>query len=78
MRVRFTPYGITREITGGVTEIELQDNSVGKLRQTLSETYPAMRALSSLMIAVNQEYAPDDKVIQPGDDVALIPPVSGG
>lgn len=56
----------------------MQDNSVGKLRQTLSETYPAMRALSSLMIAVNQEYAPDDKVIQPGDDVALIPPVSGG
>ncbi len=30
------------------------------------------------MIAVDQEYAPDDRPIPPGADLAAIPPVSGG
>ena len=30
------------------------------------------------MIAINEEYAVDGDLIQPGDVVALIPPVSGG
>ena len=31
-----------------------------------------------LVMAVNREYAPDDRVLAAGDEVALIPPVSGG
>jgi MoaE-MoaD fusion protein len=31
-----------------------------------------------LVMAVNREYAPDDQVLDPGDELALIPPVSGG
>src|SRR5215210_4430680 len=31
-----------------------------------------------LVMAVNREYAPDDHVLDPGDELALIPPVSGG
>ena len=31
-----------------------------------------------LLYAVNLEYAGEDRVLQPGDEVALIPPVSGG
>ena len=30
------------------------------------------------MIAVNEEYALDEQVINKGDVIALIPPVSGG
>jgi molybdopterin converting factor small subunit len=30
------------------------------------------------LVAVNQEYAGYDRVIQPGDEIALIPPVAGG
>ena len=30
------------------------------------------------LVAVNQEYAAYDRVLEPGDEVALIPPVSGG
>ena len=30
------------------------------------------------MIAVNEEYGDDETVINEGDDIALIPPVSGG
>jgi len=31
-----------------------------------------------LVMAVNREYAPRDRVLDPGDELALIPPVSGG
>jgi molybdopterin synthase catalytic subunit len=34
--------------------------------------------LPALMIMVNQEYATRDHVLQDGDELALIPPVSGG
>jgi MoaE-MoaD fusion protein len=33
---------------------------------------------SSLAIAVNQEYSPLDRVLREGDEVGLLPPVSGG
>ena len=32
----------------------------------------------SLMVSVNQEYVDRDTVLQDGDEVAFIPPVSGG
>lgn len=31
-----------------------------------------------LVMAVNREYASEDTVLDPGDELALIPPVSGG
>ena len=31
-----------------------------------------------IVVAVNTDYADADVVLQPGDDVCLIPPVSGG
>ena len=40
--------------------------------------YPKMKALSSMMVAVNNSYAPDDLELKEGDEIALIPPVSGG
>lgn len=53
---------------------------------TLSEVYEAMRqrhpALEqdrkAVRGAINQEFAPWDAVVSDGDEVAFIPPVSGG
>lgn len=49
------------------------------LKLQLSAAYPVQAAqISVSMIAINQEYAPDDAPIGEGDEIALIPPVSGG
>jgi molybdopterin synthase sulfur carrier subunit len=34
--------------------------------------------MDTVMTAVNEEFAPDDTVIEDGDEIAFIPPVSGG
>lgn len=53
--------------------------TAGELKSLLSEAYPdAKSQISTAFVAVNQEYALADQLIQAGDEVALIPPVSGG
>lgn len=50
-----------------------------ELLKVLEAEYPGLAPMaSSLAIAVNREYATPDRRLQDGDEVALIPPVSGG
>lgn len=52
---------------------------VADLRQILSGRFPLLdERLKNALVAVNQQYAEDDDLIQPGDEVAFFPPVSGG
>ena len=73
-------FGIARDVLGQsslMLEVPGQ-GTVGELRTFLLEAYPGMDRLKSLAIAVNAEYAEDSRMIQTGDEVVLIPPVSGG
>lgn len=50
-----------------------------QLLQALQEQYPGLAKIAPVLaIAVNREYATPDRLLQDGDEVALIPPVSGG
>jgi molybdopterin converting factor small subunit len=51
---------------------------MGDLLRILTDRYPALSKLSSLTIAVNGEYSQPHTIINSGDEVAIIPPVSGG
>jgi MoaE-MoaD fusion protein len=55
--------------------IELPDGA--RVRDALDELGDLAADLP-LVMAVNREYAPEDHVLDPGDELALIPPVSGG
>lgn len=45
----------------------------------LSEQYPQAKALwAKCFVAVDQSYASDGHVLLPAEEVAIIPPVSGG
>lgn len=73
-------FGITKEVLKGRSiKIELDKPvKVGHLKEVLLEKYPELGDLNSLAIAVNSEYADDDADLKAHDEVALIPPVSGG
>jgi len=72
-------FGVARDIMGGA-EIPLVDSiqNVGELKALLLNRYPKLKDLNSLLIAVNQKYASDEVSIAETDEIALIPPVSGG
>lgn len=61
-------------------DIELPDNTtVGDALKHLIERYPALGArAANLAAAVNHAYVTWDQVLHHGDELALIPPVSGG
>lgn len=80
MNLTILLFGITRDIIGGNSfTIALENASrVSDLKKKLYDNYPEMKKLRSLMIAVNSEYAADDLELHEKDEIALIPPVSGG
>jgi molybdopterin synthase sulfur carrier subunit len=72
-------FGIAREIMqGGVIKADAELHTAGELRIWLEENYPKLKSLRSFMIAINNEYASADAKINAGDEIAVIPPVSGG
>lgn len=53
--------------------------TVADLVRTLAAEYPRLPvAAGAIYASVNRVYAGEDTVLQPGDEVALFPPVSGG
>ncbi len=72
-------FGIVKDIVAAPVITVAEDiATVGDLKQWLFRQYPGMQNLRSLMIAVNSAYAGNEQVLSPGDEVAVIPPVSGG
>ena len=81
MKVAVKLFAAARELAGGgQVEIELPPGAdLAELRQALATRYPKLAALSSRsLMAVNAEYASDSTPVTEGDELALIPPVSGG
>ena len=53
--------------------------TVGSVAQEVFERYPGLIGTpTALVLAVNEEYQLHDYELADGDEVALIPPVSGG
>lgn len=72
-------FGIAKDIFGGSSiEVDLQGTDVKSLKALLEERYSRLKDLKSYMLAVNNEYAADDRVLHENDEVVIIPPVSGG
>lgn len=80
MKVNVLAFGIAKDIFGSSSiDVEVsEDATVGTLRTELEEQYPRLKKLSSFMIAVNNEYADTLHTLQQRDEIAIIPPVSGG
>ncbi len=52
--------------------------TASSVKTELQRRHPKLPWPAATLWAVNQEYAPADSVLHDGDEVAIIPPVSGG
>jgi|SRR5271166_1580874 len=81
MRVRVLFFGLLKELAGRSSDgLELGEGAlVSDVLAHYESSIPAMKqALASLAVAVNQQYAGAETELKADDEVALLPPVSGG
>lgn len=81
MKIRVRLFARLRDIAGAeFIEAELPaESTVATLRSALAVKYPDLAGfLQRSAIAVRQEFANGHQVLNEDDEVALIPPVSGG
>jgi molybdopterin synthase catalytic subunit len=81
MRVHVLFFGMLKDFVGKTSDVlELPDG--GLVRDVLSHyssAFPQMKlSKASLAVAVNKEYAGPETALRANDEVALLPPVSGG
>lgn len=80
-KIRVLLFGAAAD-RAGVRETELpppESPSLEALWGVLAERYPELSPMrETLAFAVNGEYARAEARVAPGDEVAVLPPVSGG
>ena len=83
MRVQVIPFGVLKDWLGSrAAAVELPEGAtvavlLERLRATLPAGAPA-EILGSIAVSVNAEYARAAHILDDGDEVGLLPPVSGG
>ena len=80
IKIHLTAFGVAKDILNARTvEFECESGStIEDLRHELIRQYPAFAGLKSLAFAVDETYAQSDHRLATGDQVVVIPPVSGG
>ena len=81
MRVTVLFFGAARDAVGqSERELVLTGGTTSsQVLAKLIEQFPDLRRFgNSLLFAVNQEYAREDREVKDGDELAVFPPVSGG
>ncbi len=82
MKMTIKLFAMVREIVG-FDEITITvpntNPTVADLRANLLEQYPGLEALLPFsQVAINEEIATDDQPLQINDEIAILPPFSGG
>jgi molybdopterin converting factor subunit 1 len=80
MQIRILVFGVVKEIAAASSfEVAVDDHTnVKQLRMVLEKKFPKLATISSYRLAVNNEFAVDETTIHENDEIAIIPPVSGG
>lgn len=81
MQVRVLFFGMLRDLAGRSSEsLSLPEPAtLGDVLRHYEERIPRLRAMvPSIAMSINQEYAHRESELKAGDEIALLPPVSGG
>jgi len=77
-------FGMTKSLAGNQSVLSLalaNGQSVKNLVELVNKRYPTIGELihkKKILVSVNQEIAHEDMKVQEGDEIALLPPFSGG
>lgn len=81
MKVKTRFFAAIKDIVG-TSEVELElppGTTAGALFRGYCQQHPALqRYADNTMISINLEFVPPDTCLNEGDEIAFIPPVSGG
>lgn len=79
MKIKVRLFATYREKVGrGELEMEVEEGAtIGALAQRLEKDFPQLR-LRPLIAALNSQYVEPDALLREGDEVAFLPPMSGG
>jgi molybdopterin converting factor subunit 1 len=79
MRVRVLYFGVLKDVMGqSGTVMEVAEGASVAELLAVHRGLVAASVWESVAVAVNQEYARAGDMLKDGDEVALLPPVSGG
>ena len=80
MKIKLIAFGIAKEIIGHAeSDLEVKNPcNIGDLKRILMTQYHEFKKLQSIKFAINEDYQEDHFQIHEGDEVVIIPPVSGG
>jgi MoaE-MoaD fusion protein len=81
MRARVLFFGLLKDVVGrSADEREFADGAdLRTVFDAYAAEHPGLRAMAgSIVIARNQEFAPLASLVADGDEIAFLPPVSGG
>ena len=81
MKVKLLFFASLKDIAGRrELEMELDDAStLQQVTEKLASLYPEIGLMqNSVRIAINQEFADENSSLNNGDEIAFLPPMSGG
>lgn len=81
MKITLILFASAREIAGREkVEVELKEGArIGDCKEALLKMFPAIKKIiDKCSYAVNMDIKGEDSLLNEGDEVAVLPPVSGG
>lgn len=80
MTIKLFFFGITQDLVGNHTiDLNIEKTiTVTELKSELFKQFPNLNKFPNFAVAVNEQYAKEETLINNNDVVAIIPPVSGG
>lgn len=80
MKIKILAFGIVKDIfLAPEKELEIPEGTdVKALKTVLEDRFPDLKRLKAYFIAIDDEYAEEGDIVDAKQEIAVIPPVSGG
>lgn len=81
MRIKVKFFASYREAVGkSEVEVDVKDKTdISALLEILKSEHPELgKLIEPVIVSINREYATYNTILKEGDEVAILPPVSGG